>query len=122
MVPWHRRKRVSEPIREIILEAMEASLEAQLSAIRKLRKKPELVAEVKTSKGKSQIGMVRDVLEEARQPLHLNVIIDRVQARFGVRLDPDSIGSALTKRVVKKELFIRPAKNTFALLESEDAG
>ena len=113
---------MSEPIREIILEAMEASLEAQLSAIRKLRKGPGGITEPRSSKGKSQIGMVVDVLSEAAQPLHLSVIIERVQARFGVRLDPDSIGSAITKRVVKKELFSRPAKNTFALLESEDAG
>ena len=112
---------MSEPIREIILEAMEASLEAQLSAIRKLRKGPVGTSEPKGSKGKSQISMVVDVLSEAAQPLHLNVIIERVQARFGVRLDPDSIGSAITKRVVKKELFSRPAKNTFALSEPEDA-
>jgi hypothetical protein len=66
--------------------------------------------------------MVFDVLTDAKQPLHLNAIIERVQSQFGVQLDPDSIGSALTKRVVKKELFARPTKNTFALLEAEDAG
>lgn len=113
---------MSEPIRDIILEAVEASLEAQLSAIRRLRNKSAEATKAKTTKGKSQIGMVVDVLTEAKQPLHLNAIIEQVQARFGVRLDPDSIGSALTKRVVKKERFARTAKNTFALLEAEDAG
>jgi len=113
---------MSEPIRDIILEAIEASLEAQLSAVRRLRRVSPDLAKPRASKGKSQISMVVDVLAEASQPMHLNAIIERVQGKFGVQLDPDSIGSALTKRVVKKELFARPAKNTFALLEAEDAG
>jgi hypothetical protein len=113
---------LSDSIRDIILEVTEASLEAQLSAIRRLRNKSVLASKLKNPRGKSQIGMVQDVLAEAKQPLHLSAIIERVQVKFGVQLDSDSIGSALTKRVVKKELFARPAKNTFALLEAEDAG
>ena len=113
---------MNEPIREIVLEAIEASLEAQLNAIRKLRKKEDVATKVAPAKGRSQIGMVRDVLFEAGEPLHLNIIIERVHAKFGVRMDSDSIGSALTKRVVKKDIFARPAKNTFALLEVPDAG
>lgn len=113
---------MNDPIRDTILETIEASLEAQLSAVRRLRNKSAETTKPKIRKGKSQIGMVFDVLAEANQPLHLSVILERVEARFGVRLDPDSIGSALTKRVVKKELFARPAKNTFALLEMSDAG
>ena len=113
---------MSEPIRDIIFEAVEASLEAQLNAIRRLRKKSAETTQPKAVRGKSQISMVHDVLAEAKKPLHLNVILELVHARFGVQLDPDYIGSALTKRVVKKELFARPAKNTFALLEAEDAG
>ena len=113
---------MDEPIRDIIFEAVEASLEAQLGAIRRLRNKSAEAAKPKAPRGKSQIGMVFDVLSEANQPLHLSAIIERVYGRFGVRLDADSIGSALTKRVVKKDLFSRPAKNTFALLEPKDAG
>jgi len=113
---------MSDPIRDVMLEAIEASLAAQLDAVRRLRSKSTQADRAKPFKGKSQISMVFDVLSEAKEPLHLNAIIGRVQARFGVGLDPDSIGSALTKRVVKRELFSRPAKNTFALLESKDAG
>ena len=68
------------------------------------------------------MGMVYDVLKDAGEPLHMNKIISRVNARFGVNVDPDSLGSALTKRVVKGQTFCRPAKNTFALLEDNNAG
>jgi|HubBroStandDraft_1064217.scaffolds.fasta_scaffold81459_2 HB1, ASXL, restriction endonuclease HTH domain len=113
---------MSEPIRDIIFEAVEASLEAQLNAIRRLRSKSADATKPKAARGKSQISMVYDVLAEAKKPLHLSAIIELVQTQFGVQLDPDSIGSALTKRVVKKDLFARPAKNTFALREADDAG
>lgn len=54
--------------------------------------------------------------------MHLREILSKVEERFGFRPDPDSLGSALTKRVVKKERFSRPDRNTFALLEELDAG
>jgi hypothetical protein len=53
-------------------------------------------------------------------PLHLNEIVSRVNARFSVKADPDSLGSALTKKVVKKQRFARPGKSIFAILEGED--
>jgi len=110
-----------DSVRDTMLEVIEASLAAQLDAVRRLRSNAVQAAKPKPFRGKSQISMVFDVLSEAQEPLHLNDIIEGVQTRFGVKLDPDSIGSALTKRVVKKELFTRPAKNTFALLETGDA-
>ncbi len=113
---------MNDNVRDTILEAMEASLEAQLSAVKRLRKAAAKAATPKRSRGKSQMDMVHDVLIEVGQPLHLSEIIARVNARFAVKVDPDSLGSALTKRVVKADRFCRPAKNTFALLEQEDAG
>lgn len=107
---------MNDSIRDVVLEAVEASLEAQLGAIRRLRKaEAKPAASVKRSK--SQISMVEDVLIEAGTPLHLREIIQKVNEKFAVRIDPDSIGSALTKRVVKGQRFSRPSKNTFGLLE-----
>src|ERR1700678_258704 len=105
---------MDQNIRDTILEAMEASLEAQLSAIRRLREKAAKAAAPKRTRGGSQLDMVYDVLKEAGQPLHLNEIISRVNLRFGVKVDSDSLGSAITKRVVKKQTFSRTAKSTFA--------
>jgi len=113
---------MEDNIRDTILEAIEASLEAQLNAVKKLRKQEAKASAPKRPRGRSQIDMVHDVLHDAGQPLHLNEIISRVNARFAAKVDPDSLGSALTKRVVKGERFSRPAKNTFALLEKGNAG
>jgi hypothetical protein len=107
-------------IRSTVLEAIEASLEAQLSAIRKLRKAEALAATPKRSRGMSQMDMAYDVLRDAGEPLHLNEIVSRVNARFAIKADPDSLGSALTKKVVKKQRFTRPGKSIFAILEGED--
>jgi hypothetical protein len=111
-----------DPVRDVILEVIEASLEAQLSAVRRLRKAAPIPAPPRKTKGKSQVSMTYDVLAEAGRPLHLREIIEGVSTKFGVELDPDSLGSALTKLVVKKERFARPAKNTFAILEQGNAG
>jgi hypothetical protein len=110
---------MNEPIRDAVLEAIEASLEAQLLAIRRLRKKEQSPPE-KPKRRKSQMDMVQDILVEAGEPLHLLEIVRRVNRKFGITADPDSLGSALTKRVVKKERFARPGKNTFALLLGDE--
>ena len=112
---------MDEPIRDTILEVIEASLEAQLNAVRKLRRREP--QENKTPRrGKSQVDMVHDVLVEAGAALHLKDILGKVEERFGVKLDPDTLVSALTKYVLKGERFARPARNTFAVLEVKDAG
>lgn len=111
---------MDENIRDAVLEAVEASLEAQLKAVRRLRK-PSLKEAEPRRKGKSHIDMVHDVLVDAGVPLHVREILARVEGRFTVKLDPDSLVSALTKYVVKGERFARPAKNTFAIREREDA-
>lgn len=113
---------MSEPIRDTVLEVIEASLEAQLLAVRRLRRRTSVPTAPKRRKGRSQVDLVEDVLREAGRPMHLREILSKVEERFGFRPDPDSLGSALTKRVVKKERFSRPDRNTFALLEELDAG
>jgi hypothetical protein len=112
---------MSDSVKDTILEVMEASLEAQLKAVRQLRKAVP-APQSKPLKGKSQVDMVYDVLLEAGMPLHLREIISRVDTKFSVALDSDSLVSALTKRVLKGDRFNRPAKNTFGLLEAGHAG
>jgi transposase len=113
---------MNDPVRDVILEVIEASLEAQLSAVRRLRKSAPTSAPPRKVKGKSHASMAYDVLTDAGRPLHLREIIEAVNTKFGVELDPDSLGSALTKLVLKKERFARSAKNTFAILEQGNAG
>ena len=108
-------------VRDAALEAMEVSLDAQLRAVRRLRK-AGIAESVAPKRGRSHVDMVYDVLVEAGRPLHIGEILAGVEGRFSAKLNPDSVVSALTKYVVKGERFVRPAKNTFGVLGGEDAG
>lgn len=106
-----------DPVRDAVFEAFETSFEAQLRAIRRLRSPVGPKAEPARRKGLSQVDMAFDVLLEARAPLHVNVILDRIRAQFAVEIDRDSLVSSLSKKVARADRFRRPAKNTFALIE-----
>jgi len=101
-----------ESLREVVLEAMEASLEAQLKAVRRLRS--PAAPEPKT-KRRSQTDVVYDVLVIAGRPLHINEIIRLAKADHGRELNRESIVSALTKKVAVGDRFERTDKNTFAI-------
>ena len=107
-----------EEVRDVMLEAMEASLEAQLRAVRRLRSGPEQERQPSV-KSISQVDMVYDILKKARRPLHVSEIIERVEKQHGVGLDRESIVSALTKKVARGDRFIRSDKNTFSLKGEE---
>ena len=100
-------------IRETILETMAESLDAQLRAVRRLRGKDG--TEVSPKRGMSQTDMAYDILVRARKPLHVTEIIDRVEKGHGVRLDRESLVSALAKRVARHDRFVRTDKNTFGV-------
>ena len=102
-----------EEIRDIILETIVTSLEAQLRAMRRLR---ESASEQEPKpKGMSQVDMAEDILARAKEPLHISRIIDEIERIHGVRLDRESLVSALSKRVVREDRFMRTDKNTFSL-------
>lgn len=100
-------------VRDAVLEVMESSLDAQLKAIRKLRKGNKQGAS--ECKGMSQIDMAHDILSKSRAPMHINAIIEKIRQRFGHEIDRESLVSALTKRVARGDRFERTDKNTFAL-------
>ena len=56
-----------------------------------------------------------DILKKARAPLHVSLILDRIQSHFGVAVDRESLVSSLTKKVARGDRFLRPEKNTFSL-------
>jgi hypothetical protein len=109
-----------KPIRETILEAVEECLDAQLQAVRRLRRTAPNRAKTSSGPGsakrsRSQIDMAYDILKEAAQPLHISELLARIKSRFGLQIDRESLVSALTKRVARADRFVRSAKNTFAL-------
>ena len=111
-----------DPIREIILSTVEACLDAQLRAVRKLRTTSSTdsstvvtSSEAKSKRGRSHLDMAFDILKEAGHPLHISEILERINARFAQQIDRESLVSALTKRVARADRFVRTEKNTFAL-------
>ena len=109
-----------DDVRQIILDTIESYLEAQLSAVRKLRGKKKESEESSPQKRASNLSIVFDILKSEGQPLHSSEIIKRAQTRFDRHLDRESLVSALTKCVARKDRFTRPAPNTFALLPDTD--
>lgn len=112
----------SSEVREVILAVFEHSLQAQLSAVRRLRSGQSLATGPETgrkrrAKGRSQVDMAHDILSKARGPLHISTLLERIEASFGVKIDSESLVSALSKRVARKDRFGRTQPNTFALLK-----
>ncbi len=106
---------MNDDVTETILSVFEASLEAQLRAVRRLRQPQPTAGEARRRKGLSQVDMAFDILKKARSPLHVSQILDRIQTHFGVTVDRESLVSSLTKKVARGDRFLRPEKNTFSL-------
>lgn len=100
------------------VKIQEELLKAQLGVIRGyLRSEDSIEHERRVSQGqsKSQMSMVIDVLASAKTPLHISEIIRRVEEQYGVKLDRESVVSALTKKIKKGVPFVRTDPNTFGL-------
>jgi hypothetical protein len=106
---------MNDDLKESILSIFEASLDAQLRAVRRLRQGAPDAARPVRRKGLSQVDMAYDVLKKARSPLHVSDLLERIRASFGVAVDRESLVSSLTKKVARQDRFLRTAKNTFAL-------
>jgi len=102
-------------LRENLIDIMVESLEAQARALKRLRGARD--TETPRKRSKSQLGIVFDILNKAKKPLHILEIIAEAEKLFGVKLERESVVSALSKKVIKGERFIRTDKNTFALTE-----
>jgi hypothetical protein len=110
---------MSDEVRQVLLEVFEESLQAQLTAVRRLRRSGGGARPARTSaeagERRSQVGMALDVLSAAKAPLHISELIAAVQKRFQRTLDRESLVSALTKQLSRHPGLSRPAPNTFAL-------
>jgi len=102
-------------VRNVILSVFETSLEAQLRAVRRLRQAAPSAAEPRQRKRRSQVDLAFAILKQARAPLHVSAILERIHAEFGVTIDRESLVSSLSKKVARGDRFLRPEKNTFWL-------
>jgi hypothetical protein len=106
---------MNDDLKNSILDIFEASLEAQLRAVRRLRHGDATPTHPLPNKGLSQVDMAFDVLKKARSPLHVSQLLDRIHSSFGASVDRESLVSSLTKKVARNDRFLRTDKNTFAL-------
>ena len=106
---------MNDDLNKSILSIFEASLDAQLRAVRRLRKGTADVPKSSRRSGLSQVDMAYDVLKKARAPLHISDLLARIQSSFSVAVDRESLVSSLTKKVARGDRFLRTAKNTFSL-------
>ena len=103
-----------DDLKNILLDTIESSLEAQLRAVRRLRHVGTEEA-TRPEKSMSQMDMAFDILKKTRRPLHISELIPKINEAFGIDVDRESLVSALTKKVLKNDRFIRTDKNTFAV-------
>ncbi len=104
-----------DDLKDSILSIFEASLDAQLRAVRRLRSASPVPAPRPRRASLSQVDMAFDILKKARSPLHVSELLNRIHATFHVTVDRESLVSSLTKKVARGDRFLRTGKNTFAL-------
>ena len=106
---------MANDVKDTILSVVEASFDAQLRAVRRLRHGPSATDVRRVRKGRSQVAMAYDVLKKARTPLHISDLLTRIQTTFRVTVDRESLVSSLTKKVMRGDRFVRTDKSTFGL-------
>jgi len=106
---------MSDDLKDSILSIVEASLDAQLRAVRRLRRGPPEPVSKHRRASLSQVDMAHDILKKARAPLHVSEILARIQSTFQVTIDRESLVTSLSKKVARGDRFLRTGKNTFGL-------
>lgn len=104
-----------DDLKDSILSIFEASLDAQLRAVRRLRQGSREPVSPRPRSRLSQVDMAFDILKQARSPLHIAEILARIQATYHVAVDRESLVSSLAKKVARGDRFIRSGKNTFTV-------
>ena len=93
-----------EDLKDSVLQIFEASLDAQLRAVRRLRRGAVESPPARRRAGLSQVDMAYDILRKARSPLHISDLLARIQATFHRSVDRESLVSSLTKKVARGSL------------------
>jgi hypothetical protein len=110
-------------VKQVLLEVIEAQLEAQLRVLRQMQGKTDSEPLIPARRGKRRQSLVDlsfIILTEKGKPLHVNTLVQLLQQRFGRVADRDTLSSALAKKARSGILFCQPAPATFALIQSEE--
>jgi DNA-directed RNA polymerase delta subunit len=110
---------MTDSLNDTILATIEASLDAQLRAVRRLRKGESEETKTIREARMSQIDMAYDVLKGTQTPVHVEDLLKRIQNSFGIQVDRESLVSSIVKKIRQGRRFVRTAPNTFTLRPEE---
>ena len=110
---------MSDDLKDTILATIEALLDAQLRAVRRLRKGETDDVEPVRNARMSQIDMAYNVLKGAQAPLHIEDLLKRIQDSYNIQVDRESLVSSIVKKIRQGRRFLRTAPNTFTLRSEE---
>lgn len=96
------------------IDVIETLLKAQLKALEDLREASDGPDQPSRRKSPSHMDMAESVLSETGSALHAHDIIDRIETRYGVRVNRESLVSAMLKHTARGR-FRKTGPNTFAL-------
>ncbi len=96
---------------QLYLQYHKEVAQSKLKIIERFQKQGQSQEKKRTS----NINIVQNVLNSAGHPLHVSDIIQMAEKHYQVKLNRDSIVSAVLKKINAGQTFIRTAPNTFAL-------
>ena len=105
---------MNDELKDLILETVEQSLDAQLRAVRRLRQ-GDAPPRQRARSRLSQVDMAYDILKKARAPLHVSELLARIEKAYAVAVDRESLVSSLSKKIARGDRFVHTAKNTFGV-------
>jgi len=100
-------------IPESLLDLYDSLLSAQLRVVRQLKNPKPAKTTREGDKSMSNMDMAIDILQQARQPLHISEILAQIKNKHKISLDRESLVSALVKKVHRHQGLNRTAPNTF---------
>ncbi len=113
----------TKELERFFLSFYESMLRAQINALRQFRKSMGLVEKDEAKeKRMSQPDMAFEILKDSQRPMHVSELLVEIEKRFGVKVDRESLVSALTKRIRRQDRFMKVGPNTFALLTEQGGG
>lgn len=105
---------MNDDLKDVVLSTIEASLDAQLRAVQRLRNQPDETALKRQSKSMSQVDMAFDILARGRSPVHVSEIIDSIQKHFDVSVDRENMARSTTRKSEAYTGSAVPASDLFA--------
>jgi len=110
----------NQPLRQVILETIEAMLELQLKSVRQLRGRgisETQSTQRKVRKRQSLVDLTSEILAQEQRPVHVDELVELLKERHGRFTDRDSLSSALAKKDRQGILVQRVAPGKFAFRE-----